>query len=140
MSKSRSSNVLFAPIHPSRVKQLRKESGMNQHDFWSKVGVTQSGGSRYESGRAMPNPVLAMMRITHIWHLPPTVLYYVSQKTKGAAEAGMAAGKATLKLIRGNVSSSRLKFLNSLPKFKPFKRTAYITGEVGSLRVNVKTK
>ena len=66
MSKSRSSNVLFAPIHPSRVKQLRKESGMNQHDFWSKVGVTQSGGSRYESGRNMPRPVRELVRLVHV--------------------------------------------------------------------------
>lgn len=30
---------------------------MNQPDFWGRLGVTQSGGSRYEAGRPMPAPV-----------------------------------------------------------------------------------
>lgn len=29
---------------------IRKKAGLNQTEFWGKVGVTQSGGSRYESG------------------------------------------------------------------------------------------
>lgn len=29
----------------------------NQTDFWCRFGVTQSGGSRYESGRKLPAPV-----------------------------------------------------------------------------------
>ena len=33
--------------------ELRKSAGMNQTEFWKKFGVTQSGGSRYESGRSM---------------------------------------------------------------------------------------
>lgn len=37
-----------------RVLEWRKKSGLNQSDFWSKYGVTQSGGSRYESGRTIP--------------------------------------------------------------------------------------
>ena len=34
--------------------------------FWSKIGVTQSGGSRYESGRNMPKPVRELLRLVHI--------------------------------------------------------------------------
>ncbi|SUA25262.1 Uncharacterised protein [Neisseria gonorrhoeae] len=39
---------------------------MNQIDFWGKVGVTQSGGSRYETGRKMPKPVRELLRLVHI--------------------------------------------------------------------------
>ncbi|WP_034619846.1 MULTISPECIES: helix-turn-helix domain-containing protein [Chitinibacter] len=47
-------------------KQIRKQLGMNQQDFWSQIGVTQSGGSRYESGRAMPKPVRELLRVVHV--------------------------------------------------------------------------
>lgn len=47
-------------------KKLRRRLGLNQQEFWSKVGVTQSGGSRYESGRAMPRPVRELLRLVHI--------------------------------------------------------------------------
>ena len=33
---------------------LRKSEGLNQSQFWTRFGVTQSGGSRYESGRNIP--------------------------------------------------------------------------------------
>ena len=36
------------------IRDIRKKLGLNQMDFWSRIGVTQSGGSRYESGRNMP--------------------------------------------------------------------------------------
>lgn len=48
------------------VKAIRKKTGMNQIDFWGKVGVTQSGGSRYETGRKMPKPVRELLRLVHI--------------------------------------------------------------------------
>jgi DNA-binding transcriptional regulator YiaG len=47
-------------------RDIRKQLGMNQHDFWSQIGVTQSGGSRYESGRNMPKPVAELLRVVHI--------------------------------------------------------------------------
>lgn len=45
--------------------ELRQKLGMNQTDFWSRVSVTQSGGSRYESGRNMPRPVQALLLIAY---------------------------------------------------------------------------
>ena len=33
---------------------IRKKLSLNQSDFWTPFGVTQSGGSRYESGRNIP--------------------------------------------------------------------------------------
>jgi hypothetical protein len=39
---------------------------MNQEQFWTQIGVTQSGGSRYESGREMPKPVRELLRLVHV--------------------------------------------------------------------------
>ena len=47
------------------VKTIRSKAGLNQADFWSRVGVTQSGGSRYESGRAIPRPVQMLLDIAY---------------------------------------------------------------------------
>ena len=56
------------PIFPqlSNIRDIRKKLGLNQSEFWSKIGVTQSGGSRYESGRNMPKPVRELLRLVHI--------------------------------------------------------------------------
>ncbi len=48
------------------IRELRKKLGLNQSQFWSKLGVTQSGGSRYESGRNIPRPVQALLRLVHV--------------------------------------------------------------------------
>lgn len=46
-------------------RSVRQHLGMNQHEFWSRIGVTQSGGSRYESGRRMPKPVKALLTLAY---------------------------------------------------------------------------
>ena len=43
------------------IRTLRRRLGLNQAQFWSRVGVTQSGGSRYESGRTPPRPVQMLL-------------------------------------------------------------------------------
>ena len=50
----------------TNIREIRKKLGLNQNEFWSKIGVTQSGGSRYESGRNMPKPVRELLRLVHI--------------------------------------------------------------------------
>lgn len=47
-------------------REIRQKLGLNQEEFWTKIGVTQSGGSRYESGRAMPKPVRELLRLVHV--------------------------------------------------------------------------
>ena len=54
----------FKPIN--NIRDIRKNLGLNQIEFWSQVGVTQSGGSRYESGRNMPKPVRELLRLVHV--------------------------------------------------------------------------
>ena len=48
------------------LRKLRRSLGLNQQEFWSAVGVTQSGGSRYETGRSMSNPVSELVRLVHL--------------------------------------------------------------------------
>ncbi|MEW5889156.1 MAG: helix-turn-helix domain-containing protein [Pseudomonadota bacterium] len=48
------------------VREIRRKLGLNQQQFWSKLGVTQSGGSRYESGRSMPKPVQQLLRLVYL--------------------------------------------------------------------------
>ncbi|MDR3221894.1 MAG: transcriptional regulator [Candidatus Accumulibacter sp.] len=50
----------------SDPRDIRRKLGLNQQQFWSKIGVTQSGGSRYESGRNMPRPVRELLRLVHV--------------------------------------------------------------------------
>ena len=47
-------------------REIRRRLGLNQEEFWSRIGVTQSGGSRYESGRSMPKPVRELLRLVHV--------------------------------------------------------------------------
>jgi transcriptional regulator with XRE-family HTH domain len=51
------------------AREIRRKLGMNQQQFWSMLGVTQSGGSRYESGRNMPRPVQQLLRLVHVEHI-----------------------------------------------------------------------
>jgi len=53
-------------------KEIRRKLGLNQQEFWTKIGVTQSGGSRYESGREMPKPVQELLRLVHVEKLDLT--------------------------------------------------------------------
>jgi transcriptional regulator with XRE-family HTH domain len=48
------------------AREIRRRLGLNQQQFWSTLGVTQSGGSRYESGRNMPKPVRELLRLVHV--------------------------------------------------------------------------
>lgn len=53
------------PITSADALVMRKKSGLNQSQFWSRLGVTQSGGSRYESGRDIPRPVQTLLVIAY---------------------------------------------------------------------------
>ena len=45
----------------SDISTDRKKASLNQKDFWLRYGVTQSGGSRYESGRNIPKPLAILL-------------------------------------------------------------------------------
>jgi DNA-binding transcriptional regulator YiaG len=46
-------------------KALRIKLQMNQSAFWGRINVTQSGGSRYESGRAIPRTVQLLLHLAY---------------------------------------------------------------------------
>lgn len=50
---------------PEEIREFRTKRLMNQSEFWNRVGVTQSGGSRYESGRNVPMPVRILLAVTY---------------------------------------------------------------------------
>jgi hypothetical protein len=47
------------------IRDLRKSLGLNQSQFWGRIYTTQSGGSRYESGRNIPNCVQCLIAISY---------------------------------------------------------------------------
>ncbi|MGL4265305.1 MAG: helix-turn-helix domain-containing protein [Afipia sp.] len=55
----------FTPVTGEAALAMRKKTGLNQSRFWSVVGIGQSAGSRYESGRNIPRPVQMLLRIAY---------------------------------------------------------------------------
>lgn len=47
----------------SNIANARSNEGLNQKNFWARYGVTQSGGSRYESGRNIPKPLAILLHL-----------------------------------------------------------------------------
>jgi transcriptional regulator with XRE-family HTH domain len=53
-------------IESHEAKALREKHRLTQAQFWNRIGITQSGGSRYESSdRAIPAPVQLLLAITY---------------------------------------------------------------------------
>jgi predicted transcriptional regulator len=48
------------------TRKLREGLGLNQSEFWDRIEVTQSGGSRYENGHAMPRPVRRLLGLVYL--------------------------------------------------------------------------
>lgn len=44
---------------------FRKVRGLNQAEFWNRLGVTQSAASRYEAGRRIPESVRILIGIAY---------------------------------------------------------------------------
>jgi hypothetical protein len=55
----------FFIANGATARSHRRDLRLNQQQYWSKLGVTQSGGSRYESGREIPEPVLLLLHIAY---------------------------------------------------------------------------
>lgn len=47
----------------AEVRELRRKLHLNQSEFWTPFQTTQSGGSRYESGREIPDTVQVLLNI-----------------------------------------------------------------------------
>ena len=47
----------------AEIREIRKGLGLNQSEFWSTFLITQSGGSRYEAGREIPDTVQLLLNL-----------------------------------------------------------------------------
>lgn len=56
-------SVKFKAGEDVRATRLKRQ--LNQSEFWSRIDVTQSGGSRYESGRNIPKPVQLLLQLAY---------------------------------------------------------------------------
>lgn len=52
---------------PKTILELRNSLKLIQTEFWTPLGVTQSGGSRYENGRTIPKPVQLLLEKIYGW-------------------------------------------------------------------------
>jgi len=48
---------------PNELRRLRMAKRESQEKFWSRFGVTQSSGSRFETGLSVPPPVAILLRL-----------------------------------------------------------------------------
>lgn len=49
------------------IRAKRKDLGMTVESFWDKLGISKSGGSRYENlGREIPEPVRRLFQVTYL--------------------------------------------------------------------------
>ncbi len=53
------------------LRARREQLGLTQEQFWSRVGVTQSAGSRYESGTPVPWILRVLILLGHDWGVFP---------------------------------------------------------------------
>ena len=74
----------------SDIATARKKLNLNQKDFWTRYGVTQSGGSRYESGRNIPKPLAILLWL------------HQSGKVSDKEALTKAIAKAQFPSVRGN--------------------------------------
>lgn len=62
---------------PLGLRLARRET---QGEFWPLLGVTQSAGSRYESGREVPKPVAMLAAIRELGFVDDAVLSALASK------------------------------------------------------------
>ncbi|MBN3003375.1 helix-turn-helix domain-containing protein [Chromobacterium alkanivorans] len=55
-------------------RDIRRATGLTQQAFWSRIGATQSAGSRYETGRNMPKPTRELLRLVYIEQIDLTTI------------------------------------------------------------------
>lgn len=50
-------------FNPKSLREYRRTRRENQYRFWSRFGVTQSRGSRFEMGSEIPPPVAILLKL-----------------------------------------------------------------------------
>ena len=57
--------IVVTKYSPEELISLRQKFDMSQTEFWNAVNVSQSGGSRYEAGRPVPDQVLILIELIY---------------------------------------------------------------------------
>jgi transcriptional regulator with XRE-family HTH domain len=57
--------MLMKTISGKQALAMRNSLGVSQSKFWKRLGISQSGGSRYECGRAIPLTVYLLMQLAY---------------------------------------------------------------------------
>ena len=57
--------IAVPTITGAEIVEYRRKNRLNQSEFWCPLGVTQSGGSRYENERSVPKPVQALLALAY---------------------------------------------------------------------------
>lgn len=80
------------------VAELRRKLQLTQKEFWGQIGVTQSGGSRYENNRRIPAPISLLLEVTYLKGLN------LDTVAKGDAEilAYLKANPSVLKAVKAD--------------------------------------
>ncbi|MFC5513315.1 helix-turn-helix domain-containing protein [Massilia jejuensis] len=63
-----------SPLTAQAIRQLRGQKRESQEKFWSRFGVTQSSGSRFEAGVPLPGPLAILIRLYAIGKLNDKLL------------------------------------------------------------------
>jgi hypothetical protein len=50
-------------VAPEVLRELRKTRRESQFRFWSRFGVTQTRGSRFEMGTRIPQPIVILLKL-----------------------------------------------------------------------------
>jgi hypothetical protein len=50
-------------MNPENLRKYRKDKRESQFRFWSRFGVTQSRGSRFEMGVGIPSPIAILLKL-----------------------------------------------------------------------------
>lgn len=79
----------------AEVRELRRKLHLNQSEFWATFQTTQSGGSRYESGREIPDPVQVLLNIAFVTDAKAAAIFdelraHGNPKKKGTPARGKA--------------------------------------------------
>ena len=64
-TKSTTEKPAKKPPSIRNYRELRRKMDISQFEFWSRIGVTQSGGSRYETMRKVPKPTQTVIDLTY---------------------------------------------------------------------------
>lgn len=59
----------------TEARELRQKLSLNQAEFWAPFQTTQSGGSRYESGREIPDPVQVLLNLAFAPEAKATAIF-----------------------------------------------------------------